>query len=299
MWYWMDLPVLYPREIAREIKAAHSAGTVGMYGEAGKNFSTQALNYYVAARQMWDPQGVDTEKTIDKFYAAFSPAASAVREYHETMSDGARRIWRKKNLTVSYVRVVASYDEIFDKETLARAKAALDAADAKAGNDPVVKQRLAFLRVGYNYTELMAELLGLYEKLGRTGLPLEYFEWQSTAAPGRKVTNNPEFSDRREFFEADRRQPFSYTLVEQDKWLRRAWELGQKRIQMLNANRGSQALDEGMYSRHFELEGDSHHEFVGRLLGKSMSDIVVLEYTPRKPKPTAAPVAVAASAADQ
>lgn len=293
MHYWMDLPVLYPREIADEIKKTQAAGAISIFGEAGKNFSTQALNYYVCAHQLWDPQGADPDKSMARFYSAFGPAASDVRNYFEVLSDGVHRTWRKKKLAAAYVRVISSLDEMFDKQTLARAKAALDAADARAGNDAILKKRLAFLRAGYDYTVLMTQLLGLYEKLGRTGFPLEFFEWQATAEGARRVTKDPGFSARREFFEANLRQPFSYTLEEQDAWLRQAWELGQKRIQMLNANRGTFALEEGTYASRNVVKGNyGWHSTVAKYLGKEDSDIEPLQFTPKPAKP--APAAAAA-----
>jgi hypothetical protein len=256
MHYWQDLPVLYPREIAWEIKIAYAAGNRVMYGEGHKNFSTQALNYYVAAHQMWDPQGTDPEKTMAKFYSAFGPAAAEVRQYHEALGDSVRRTWREKKLPIRFARVIVTLDDMFDAETLTRAKAALDAADAKARADAALKQRLAFLRIGYNYTELMAELLGLYEKIGLTGTP---------------------------FGEVDAN--FKYTKQEKEAWMRRAWNLGQKRIEMLNANRGNFALDEGSYARHFEQQVQNQHEKIGKVLGKADTEVISLIYTKRSSKP--------------
>jgi hypothetical protein len=281
MHYWLDLPVVYPREIATEIKLGAAAGMIGAYGETGKNFSTQAPNYYVLTHQLWKPNA-DPEKTLDEFYAAFGPAAKSVRAYYDTMSDAVHRTWRARDLMAGYVPVVNSYPQMFDAVTLQQAKAALDEAGRKAGNDAVLQARVAFLRRGYEYTALMAELLGLYEKLGRSGFPLETFEYQATVEPGRRAFQNPDFENNLEFFEERLKQPFHYTIAEQNQWLKRAWELGQKRIAMLNASRGDFSLNEGLYAQTLEANIRLWHQTVAKYLGKPDSEIIPLDYT--KPK---------------
>ena len=62
--------------------------------------------------------------------------------------------------------------------------------------------------------------------------------------------------------------------------MRRAWELGQKRIEMLNIARGDFSLDEGLYARTFETNGiPAWHETVARYLGKPDEEIATLNYT--------------------
>ncbi len=284
MHYWLDLPVIYPRQIAQELKLAHTAGLSGAYGEGGKNFSTQAPNYYVLTRQLWNPQA-DPQVALNEFYAAFGPAAGEVREYFEIFEAATQRTWRAKNLSTAYVKTVSSYDEMFDVATLTQARTALERAEAKAANDAAIQKRLAFLRRGYEYTALMSELLGLYEKLGRSGFPLTFFEWQATAQAARRIFKNPHFAEGRDFFEERLKEPFSYTQAEKDEWLRRAWELGQKRIEMLNAARSDFTLDEGLYARTFETNGiPAWHETVAKYLGKPESEMIELQYTKPKPK---------------
>ncbi len=282
--YWLDLPILYPREIAEEVKLGYAAGMMGAYGETGKNFSTQAPNYYVLTHQLWNPQA-DPEKTLDQFYAAFGPAGPAVRTYYETLSAAVHRTWRQKKMTSGYNQLVNSYGEMFDPQTLKTAGAALDEADRQAGEDAGLKTRLAFVRHGYDYTVLMTELTGLYSKLGRSGFPLEHFEWQATAQLPRRVFQNPDFNDNRDYFEARLKEPFKYTLAEQDQWLKRAWELGQKRIQMLNAARADFSLNEGLYAQTLEANIRQWHQTVGHYLGKPESAIIPLDYTKPAKKP--------------
>lgn len=282
MHYWLDLPVLYPHEIAEEMKIGYQGGMIGVYGEGGKNFATQAPNYYVLTHLMWNPDA-NADRILDEFYDAFGPAKKNVRKYYETLSEATHRTWREKNMAAGYVQVVNSYDEMFDARALNKAKAALDAADKDAVRDPALQKRLAFIRHGYNYTVLMSELIGLYKKLGRTGIPLESFEYQATAEPGRLAFLNPDFTPGNlEFFEARAKEPFHFTIQQQTEWLKRAWDLGQKRIEMLNDSRNDSSLNEGLYAQTLVANLRQWHQTVGKLLGKRDQDYIQLDYT--KPK---------------
>ncbi len=293
MHYWLDLPVIYPDEIATSLQLAQDAGMIGAYGETGKNFSTEAPNYYVLTHLLWNPKA-DPQKTLDQFYAAFGPAGSEVRAYYQTFSDSLHKTWASRKMDGSYVRTVTSYGEMFGPGVVAQAKTHLDAADKLAGT-PEVKSRLAFLRVGLEYTSVMGELLGIYDKLGRTGFPLDAFEWEATVMGKRAVIRSPDISDGRDFFDERLAQPFSYTLAQKDEWLKRAWDLGQKRIEILNANRDNFALDEGLYALTLEYHIRPWHQTVGKFLGKPESDILPLQY---ERKTVAAPVPAVAAPAD-
>lgn len=281
MHYWLDLPVLYPNEIAQEIKMGQAAGMMGVYGEGGKNYATQAPNYYVLTHLMWNPNA-DPQKVLDDFYAAFGPASKDVRRYYEGLGAAVRHEWRLRNLSSGYVAMVNSYDEMFGPHTLANAKAALDAADKDAAGNPDLQERIRFIRHGYNYTALMSELIGLYKKLGRSGFPLESFEYQATVEGGRRAFQNPDFNANQDYFENRLKQPFHFTIAEQNQWLKRAWMLGQKRIEMLNGSRTDFSLNEGLYAQTLESNIRQWHQTVGKYLGKPESEIIPLDYT--KPK---------------
>jgi hypothetical protein len=198
---------------------------------------------------------------------------------YDTFIKATHRTWRAKKLTTGLIPLINSYDEMFDARTLQEAKTALDAADQKAVGNPDLQQKLAFIRHGYQYTELMSKLIGLYKKLGRSGFPLEFFEYQSTAAAGRRALQNPDFENNLDFYEKRLKQPFHFTIKEQNQWLKEAWKLGQERIQILNTSRGDFSLNEGLYAQTLELKIRQWHQTVGKYLGIPESEMVELEYT--------------------
>lgn len=275
--YWMDMPVLYSTCIGEALEMALEAGMIGAYGECGKNFSTMALNYYVLTHLLWKP-GRDIRGIEEDFYAAFGPAQDAVREYHRVLQEATAEGWRKFGLKVSYSQVIRTLPRIYSSEVLQNAETELKKAELAAkGTD--AEGRVAFLRQGLAYTQLMTELLGLYEKIGRTGFPLEFFEWQSTVRSRRALLKTIDITEGREEYEQRLEEPFPYTLDDLDRWLARAWELGENRVKMLNASRESPALDEGLYAQALESKVRQWHQVIGHYLGKAPEDYTPLEYT--------------------
>jgi hypothetical protein len=171
MHYWLDLPILYPDEIADTIKQGVASGAIASYGETGKHFSTQAPNYYVLTHTLWDPTA-DTSKLLDEFYSTFGPAAKPVRAYYEYLEGEVTKAWNKYKFTPGLTELLVNYGDIFNPEVMAKAATYLDEAKRVAGDDAKLQQRVDFVRIGCEYTTVMGEMLGLYDKIGRSGLAL-------------------------------------------------------------------------------------------------------------------------------
>ena len=277
MHYWMDLPILYPNEIADEIKLGAEAGMIGMYGEAGKNFSTQAPNSYMLTHLMWNPEE-DPSALLDSFYEkGFGNAARHIRAYYKVFEDAYSRGWVDNKLNAGYVVLVNSYHKIFTAAVMEEAEKHLIRAHEVAETDEI-RARIEFIQTGFEYTSIMGRLLGLYHKLGRTGFPLEFFEWQATAVARRRHLKTVDVEGR-EYFEKFHAEPFTYTLQEKEDWLIEAWELGQKRIELYNANVDTAAIDEGLYAQTLKADIRQWHQTITRYLGKEQEDIVPLIYT--------------------
>jgi hypothetical protein len=278
MHYWLDLPVLVPAEIGFEMDTSAKSSVVGAYGECGKNFATMALNYYVVLQKLWSPERPLAD-ILNEFYAAFGPSGKPVRAYLERLTKATHDYWQDKPFDSRYVMLISTYDNIFNPATLAAAAQDLESARKAAGDDKMLLEKIAFLQLGLDYTVVMTELLGLYEKLGATGVALEGFEWQSTAKGARAVLKSPDFTENRDFFEPKRMPPDQWTLADQDRWLKRAWELGQERIRLLNRARKSFALDEGLLAMTYDRKIRRWHQTVGSLLGIPVASIEPLQAT--------------------
>jgi hypothetical protein len=112
------------------------------------NWATQGLSYYVAARTMWNPKLTFDDLLNDYCRNGFGPAAEPVKAYFQKV-----------------LALVGPYDnstpaglaKIFASSTpaaMAELKGYLDSADTLAGADEALHQRIAFLRVGLNWSAI-------------------------------------------------------------------------------------------------------------------------------------------------
>ena len=103
--------------------------------------------------------------------------------------------------------------------------------------------RVAFHRFGQDYTRVMLDLLETYRKLPETGLRFIPFSTVNVTRTGEDLT-------------------------ERRRLLEKAYELGERREQMLLEHRDWAGPDEGLYSyANSDSDNRPWHEFVKKALG--------------------------------
>jgi len=100
-------------------------------------WANQGLNYYVAARMNWDPTLKYEDILNDYCSSGFGPAAGHVKRYFLRAEE-----------------VCADAELSFTPDVVARLRESLNKADEAAGADETIRSRVAFLRMGLNYTDL-------------------------------------------------------------------------------------------------------------------------------------------------
>lgn len=254
MHYWLDLPYIITRQMNETMPILYETGLSGMKSEAAKNFATQAPNYYLGSHLLWNPK-MDGEKVLDRFYEAFGPASEHVRGYYDTF-ELAILEHQDKRRSFAYLEVVNTWPEVFPESVLLEAGSFLKKAKDAVSNDPVRTQRVELVEIGYNYTRVMLELLGIYRRLGRAGVPLWCFGYQGAVAELDFWKEKSGLSDMPkawvEFWKRHPDQPLD--KAEKLKLLKRAIELGDERERMLNAHAEQPSMSLGMYT-YFKQRG--------------------------------------------
>lgn len=111
------------------------------------HWAVQGLNYYAAARLNWNPQ-LTPEEILDSYcQPGFGGGAAWVKRYF-----------------LAVEQITSSAERTFSPESLGQLRSLLDAAERAAGDDDPVRARIAFLRMGLNFTELQATLDALNEQ---------------------------------------------------------------------------------------------------------------------------------------
>jgi hypothetical protein len=124
--------------------------------QAGDEFATNGINYYVAGKLLWDTS-LDEKEILSDFYErAFGPAGPAVRRFQERL----QAAWTAATAggqdvscqSIETTRVL----ELFTPDLL-RSCADDLAQAAKMANSDVIRRRVEFLRQGLRYTEVTVD----------------------------------------------------------------------------------------------------------------------------------------------
>lgn len=243
--YYLDLPTLHYNQVLANLAEAYRLGFIAAYGEGSKCFATQAPTVWAIVRMMWDPTR-DPEGVMADFWAsAYGPVADEMRAYFQTWSDALDQNWGQRRRIVdtnliAYANLINSWHLLLPARVVEQAEAHLRAAEAKVPAGEYA-DRVAFHRFGHEYTRTMLELLDCYRQLAELGLQLGFFS---------SAVQTPRQDE-----------------AERLRLLRRAYELGQQREQMLLAHRDWAAMDEGLYAFTNDQGVRQWHAAVKQALG--------------------------------
>jgi uncharacterized protein DUF4838 len=144
--------------IRKDIPYYRSIGVDGFCSETQQNWGTQGLNFYVAARLLWNPDE-DVDRLVREFCRDFyGPAAAPMRRYWEG--------WEQA-MAASAARNCGGYKwwAIFTPERLAVAEAELREAEGWVKDGSMEAQHVRFARQGFEFTRRWARM----EELGGKG----------------------------------------------------------------------------------------------------------------------------------
>jgi hypothetical protein len=251
--YYFDLPNLHYEQIADNLAEAHRLGLIAAYGEGSKSFATQAPNFWMLARMLWDPARTDADGVLaDYCRAAYGPAAAAMQQYWETYNRSLDEHWHERDRIypttgIAYANMIGSWRKLLPAAVVEDAERHLRAAEQLAPAGSIFAERLRLHRFGQDYTRTMLDLLETYRTLPETGLRFLPF---STVNEVRR-TDDPNIADERR------------------RLLERAYELGERRERLLLEHREWPGPDEGLYSiANTDLKTRPWHEWIKKELGR-------------------------------
>ena len=243
--YYHDMHFLHYDQIINNLAEAHDLGFVAAYGEGSKNFAAMAPNYWALTRMMWNPAR-DTGQLMNDFYpAAYGPVAKEMKAFFESYNQALNKNWPRRDRRVdttgiAYANVIGAWRRLIPVAAVDEAEKYLRAAEAKAPAGEFA-DRVRFHRFGHDYTKLMLELLESYRQLELLGVKIGSF-------------NPPEVKHRDD-------------PVARDELLKRAYELGERREEMLLAHRDWAGPDEGLYAFTKDRGLRPWHQAVKKALG--------------------------------
>lgn len=150
-------PDLSVQQTIRDLKDVAAANCQGIYIDSvWEHWATQGPQYYVQAQLVWNPNA-DADAILDDYYQrAFGPAAAEVRAYFEAL-ESARMAFTADAVEAG----VFSFLKHYTPELLDASQARLDRAAALVPADSIHGRRVAFVRVGLDYTRLQMDNIRL------------------------------------------------------------------------------------------------------------------------------------------
>lgn len=179
IFYFLNLPWLHTKEIDRSLKLLAENGAAGIYGSMSKDWANNALNYYVLGKLMWNPEANLDDIITDFCQSGFGESALEMKQYYDFLEKKiddwfAARV--KNNLpTTGYPNWLNNYHQIFTPEVLQDANQRLNRAESQTTSS-LIKQRIAYVRSGIKYTEIMMKLIPAYQKAAALGVNLPFIE---------------------------------------------------------------------------------------------------------------------------
>ncbi len=123
------------------------------------HWATQGLNYYVLAKLHWNPD-LDIEAVIDDYCrSGFGPAAGLIKCYFTKIEQLTNEVAAVTQTQRDGAR--PDVTEPYTQQVVGELRELLDEADKAAGSDAEVRQRIVFLRLGLDFTELQAKIYQL------------------------------------------------------------------------------------------------------------------------------------------
>lgn len=136
-------------------------GVLGLFFDTlTEHWATQGPYYYIMGQLAWDPYADGEAIMADYYRRGFGDAAEEVEAYWRMIETAAQSILFED----------ANMMEVWDEEFFAQAHAQLDqAAAAVAGGPERFQQRIAFFRLGLDYTESLLEARRLMTRYDESG----------------------------------------------------------------------------------------------------------------------------------
>ena len=153
--WWQGLPETPLSQIIEDFRFAARTKCMGiLIASTWENWATQGPAYYVMAQLAWNPD-CDAQAMLDDYYRrGFGPAAGEIRAYWTLMEEAYHR--RASG---------GREDQVYDAAFFDKARDILSRADAALTDQPdVLHQRVALVRAGLEYTQLLTEIRVLMDR---------------------------------------------------------------------------------------------------------------------------------------
>lgn len=162
---WMleghNMPIFFARKLGEDFRYFANRGLLGTdFDSLTGQYGTQGPNLYMVARLSAHPE-LSVDEVLDEYYSGFGGAKGLVEQYFsywEEINNSIAERTREFHWAQFYNQAIS----IYTKDVMQRGQDILDMAINGAGNNPLVQQRLSFLKRGLKHAELTLDTQRAY-----------------------------------------------------------------------------------------------------------------------------------------
>jgi hypothetical protein len=166
------LPEVALQDLADDFHFLGQNGCMGLFIDgATEAWCTAAPMYYLLAQLTWNCQADEKAILKDYYQRGFGPAATAVEEYWQVWEEARRQVLAATDFrhgSSNRLKVFHLLRNVYSGSVLAQADACLKRAEAAVADSELFRQRVAFVRAGWNFTDLMLKSADAMDTVRKT-----------------------------------------------------------------------------------------------------------------------------------
>lgn len=194
-----NMPIHYAENLARLIQHSAANGMIsGDFDSFLGQWGAQGPTLYTLARTLVRPE-MPVEEVLDEYYSAFGPAKDAVKRYFEHWNRVSSAItgqqyqqFRQETQGGDVKNWVLVADRIFTPAVMREGRRLLNEARARAAGDPIARQRVEFLDIGFEHAEQTLKALAAFRKWQENPTPANEKAFQQAENTLQKYRGNIE-----------------------------------------------------------------------------------------------------------
>ncbi len=158
---WLSLPSIATRRTSEDFRFLADHKCIGIEVDTlPRNWSTQGVQYYLLAQLAYDPYQDAGALLQDYYRRGFGPAAGEIERYFNLMEQAHEEVLKRIIHSSGKGReMVDACREIYTAAVLNPAEDAIRRAEAQAAGSDLYRQRVAFIRTGFDFVKLQIEII--------------------------------------------------------------------------------------------------------------------------------------------
>lgn len=146
--------LVYQQKLARDLRYLTDHGMIGAdFDSCAHNWATQGLNYYVAARVLWNPDAASEAIVSDYCRAGFGPSEGPIREYFRQI----------EAITDKIAQGAQALTSPYTPDTIESLHRLLEVARRSVHGREDILDRITLLEQGLEFTAIQARAYRLLE----------------------------------------------------------------------------------------------------------------------------------------